>query len=97
MVDTDKMNRGTGKNVKKAEVLDYSIYWQLVSIESIRKTVKWYKKRVLYLTDIAMLNTYNLWLSKTSLSLFNKAIEQMIKKIQCSSGSNSSQQLNHSL
>ena len=51
---------------------------QLGSVDSLRKSVKWYKKVFFHLVDICMLNAYNIYMTKTgersSLRLFRKSV-----------------------
>ena len=54
-------------------------------MECIRKTVKWYKKLFFHLTDITLLNAYNMYIEntgkKSSLRLFSRnVVTQLLQK-----------------
>ncbi|XP_066965649.1 piggyBac transposable element-derived protein 4-like [Macrobrachium rosenbergii] len=75
MVDTGKVHYRTKKKICKPDVVaDYNENMRLVDksdcqlsgTECMRKSFKWYHKIVLHLIDIIMLNSYNIWLMKTS-------------------------------
>lgn len=94
IVDTGKVDFRTGERILKPDaVVDYNVNMRLVdksdmqvaSVESLRKCCKWYKKTFLHLMDIVILNSYNLWMTKTgkrtSLRAFSLAvIRQMCEK-----------------
>ena len=74
MVDTGKKDPVTNEPiVKPAAVIDYNTNMRLVDksdmqiglVETVRKSVKWYRKLFFHLVDMAMLNGYNLYLVKT--------------------------------
>ncbi|XP_027229857.2 piggyBac transposable element-derived protein 4 [Penaeus vannamei] len=89
--NSGKMDKG--KPVMKPETaLDYGVRICQVdksdlmvgSIECVRRTVKWYKRMFLHLMDITVLNSYNLYVVKTSkkvsLRIFSKRlIEQILE------------------
>lgn len=93
MVDRCKKDKTTGKPIMKPETaLDYNARICQVdksdlmvgSIECVRRTVKWYKRMFLHLMDITVLNSYNLYVVKTSkkvsLRIFSKRlIEQILE------------------
>ncbi|XP_066961476.1 piggyBac transposable element-derived protein 4-like [Macrobrachium rosenbergii] len=75
MVDRGKVHYRTKKKICKTDVVaDYNENMRLVvksdcqlsGTECMRKSFKWYHKIVLQLIDIIMLNSYNIWLMKTS-------------------------------
>ena len=74
MVATEKIDRETKEPKRKpACVVDYNkkmgavdrTDMMLSSIESVRKTVKWYKKFFLHLVDLSVLNAHALYVAHT--------------------------------
>lgn len=74
MVDTGKRDHRTGASIKKpACVLEYTQKMRLVdkadmlisNIQCVRKSLKWYKKLFFHLLDMAILNSYYMYLVKT--------------------------------
>jgi len=59
--------------MKPAAVIDYNANMQLVDksdmqigiVETVRKSIKWYRKLFFHFVDIALLNAYNMYLMKT--------------------------------
>lgn len=91
MVDSGKKERGTGRVVYKPDaVVDYNVNMRLVDksdmmvaeIDCLKKCCKWYKKAILHLLDMTVLNAHILYqhLSKTkpSLRVFEKELVKQI-------------------
>ena len=65
--DTDKKDRATGETIRKPQiVLDYNKYMGGVDLSDfltnkyadMRKSLKWYKKLIFHLNDLAVTNAY---------------------------------------
>lgn len=94
MKETGKKNRATGEDVLKPScVLEYNLNMGgidkcdmlLSSVQSVRKSTKWYKKLFFHFVDFALLNAYALHKIKTgeNLSLADfqlKVISEMVQK-----------------
>lgn len=91
MKDTGKTDHLTGEKIYKPKcIVEYNNNMGSVdksdmllsSIESVRKTIKWYKKVFFHLLDLAVLNSYQLYKTKTGenipLSVFQL---NLVKKI----------------
>ena len=70
MKKTDKTNRQTGENIMKPHcIVEYNqnmgavdkTDMMITSIESVRKTIKWYKKLFFHMLDITVLNSHCLY------------------------------------
>ena len=94
MVDTGKTNHATGNHIRKPEaVIDYTNKVRLIdkadmmvaTVNTLRKTMKWYKKLFFNILDMALLNAYYLYLVKTGekppfLCFSKSVIRQLISK-----------------
>ncbi|KAK7788744.1 hypothetical protein R5R35_000768 [Gryllus longicercus] len=94
MIETNKVNRMTGEKIRNPQcVVDYNTSMGAVdrsdmilsSIQSVRKSVKWYKKFFFHILDLCVLNSHalhkletgqNIPMAKFQLSL----IRELIKK-----------------
>jgi hypothetical protein len=91
MVQTKKSDWKTQQVIKKPEcVVDYNqnmgavdkTYMQISFVESVRKTVKWYKKLFFHLMDLSILNAYILFKLKHSKTIpFGDFRIQLIREI----------------
>lgn len=72
--NSGKVDYNTGEPILKPDwVLDYNknmrmvdkYDMQLAKVECVRKSIKWYKKLFFHLMDMAILNSYNMYLVKT--------------------------------
>ncbi|KAJ8968637.1 hypothetical protein NQ314_002197 [Rhamnusium bicolor] len=75
MKNTGKKDYKTGKAIIKPScIIDYNENMGAVdktdmllsSVESVRKTVKWYKKLFFHILDLAVLNSYQLYKTRTT-------------------------------
>ena len=91
MVQTKKSDWKTQQIIKKPEcVVDYNqnmgavdkTYMQISFVESVRKTVKWYKKVFFHLMDLSILNAHILFKLKHSKTIpFGDFRIQLIREI----------------
>uniref|UniRef100_A0A0P4VWV7 PiggyBac transposable element-derived protein domain-containing protein n=1 Tax=Scylla olivacea TaxID=85551 RepID=A0A0P4VWV7_SCYOL len=74
MVNTNKKHWKTKEIIWKPDiVVDYNTNMRLIdkadmqisTVDSLRKSTKWYRKIYFHLMDICMLNAYNLYMTKT--------------------------------
>ena len=98
MIETGKKDRITGEVARKPKcVSDYNCYMgavdktdmMLSSIESVRKSVKWYKKFFFHMVDLVLLKAHSLFtlvkkeempLEKFHLALIRELLETYHKK-----------------
>lgn len=91
MKPTGKIDRSTKEEIQKPEcILDYNEHMGSVdksdlllsSVESVRKTVKWYKKLFFHLVDLSLLNSHVLYKTVTgkNISILDFQL-QLVKQI----------------
>jgi hypothetical protein len=111
MVPTEKEDRKTGVSVRKPKcVVDYNncmgsvdrTDMLLSSIESIRKTLKWYKKLFFHILDLSILNAHSLYkvvmgkntpVADFHLTLIREILEKYCKERRKSGGGRRSENL----